>query len=112
MITANASFIVSEDVKENVPISISTDKEIYSVGDTIKITGRSNDIWVEDLELNVIQTGVLSSLAIGADARYLAPDPFDLQDRVRLNGDGTFEYEFNLVENFSSDENYAKSYGD
>ena len=29
-----------------------------------------------------------------------------------MNGDGTFEYEFNLVENASSDENYAKSFGD
>ena len=30
VISANASFIVSEDVKEDVLISISTDKEIYS----------------------------------------------------------------------------------
>ena len=54
----------------------------------------------------------LSSSAIGADARYLAPDPFDLQDRVRLNGDGTFEYEFKIVEDSSADENYASSFGD
>ena len=112
VINASASFILSEDVKENVLISISTDKEVYSVGDIIKVTGRSNDIWVEDLELNVIQTGLLSKSAIGADARYISPDPFDLQDRVRLNGDGTFDYEFTLVENTSSDENYADSFGD
>ena len=62
VITANASFILSEDVKEDVLISISTDKEVYSVGDIIKVTGRSNDIWVEDLELSVMQTGILSSL--------------------------------------------------
>ena len=59
-----------------------------------------------------MQTGILSPDAIGADARYLAPDPFDLQDRVRLNGDGTFEYEFKIVEDSSSDENYASSFGD
>ncbi len=112
VINASASFVLSEDVKEDVPISISTDKEIYSVGDIIKVTGRSNDIWVEDLELRVMQTGILSSSAIGSDARYLAPDPFDLQDRVRLNGDGTFEYEFKIVEDSSADENYASSYGD
>ena len=112
VITAGASFILSEDVKEDVLISISTDKEIYSVGDIIKVTGRSNDIWVEDLELRVMQTGVLSSSAIGYDARYHAPDPFDLQDRVRLNGDGTFEYEFKIVEDASADENYASSFGD
>ena len=73
VINASASFVLSEDVKEDVLISISTDKEIYSVGDIIKVTGRSNDIWVEDLELRVMQTGILSSSALGADARYLAP---------------------------------------
>ena len=67
---------------------------IYSVGDIVKVTGRSNDVWVEDLELRVLQTGLLSENSIGADARYIAPDPFDLRDRVRLNGDGTFEFEF------------------
>ena len=112
VITASTTFSLSEDIKENVPISISTDKEIYSVGDIIKVTGRSNDIWVEDLELKVIQTGVLSSSALGSDARYMAPDPFDLQDRVRLNGDGTFEFEFKLVEDFTKQENYSKFLGD
>ena len=112
VINASASFVLSKDVKEDILISISTDKEIYSVGDIIKVTGRSNDIWVEDLELRVMQTGILSSSAIGSDARYLAPDPFNLQDRVRLNGDGTFEYEFKIVENASADENYANTFGD
>ncbi len=112
VITASTTFSLTEDIKENVPISISTDKEIYSVGDIIKVTGRSNDVWVEDLELRVTQTGVLSSSALGSDARYLAPDPFTLQDTVRLNGDGTFEYEFKIIENNSADENYSSSFGD
>ena len=42
----------------------------------------------------------------------MAPDPFDLRDRVRLNGDGTFEFEFKLVESADANENYAKSFGD
>jgi len=109
---ASTTFVLAEDVKEDVPISISTDKEIYSVGDIIKVTGRSNDIWVEDLEVNVFQTGVLSAEAVGADSRYVAPDPFELRDRVRLNGDGTFEFEFKVVESSSASENYSKRYGD
>jgi len=112
VISASTSFVLSEDVKDDVPISISTDKEIYSVGDIIKVSGRSNDIWVENLELKVTQTGILSSSAIGADARYHAPDPFDLNGSVRLNGDGTFEYEFKIVEDSTSDESYAKHFGD
>ena len=111
-IEASTTFILGEDVKENVPISIYTDKDIYSVDDIIKVTGRSNDIWVEDLELKVIQTGVLSADAVGSDARYVAPDPFELNDRVRLNGDGTFEFEFKVVESSGASENYSKRYGD
>ena len=111
-IEASTTFILAEDVKEDVPISISTDKEIYSVGDIIKVTGRSNDVWVEDLEVQVIQTGVLSAEAIGSDSRYVAPDPFELRDSVRLNGDGTFEFEFKVVESSGATENYSKRYGD
>ena len=108
----SATFNLVQDVKEDVPISLSTDKEIYSVDDVIKITGRSNDVWVEDLELRVTQTGILSPTAVGSESRYVAPDPFTLLDRVRLNGDGTFEFEFKLIENFKTQENYAKYFGD
>ena len=111
-IEASTTFILAEDVKEDVSISISTDKEIYAVGDIIKVTGRSNDVWVEDLEVQVIQTGVLSANAVGSDSRYVAPDPFELRDRVRLNGDGTFEFEFKVVESSGATENYSKRYGD
>ena len=111
-LSASAIFTLVEDVKEDVPISLSTDKSLYSVGDIVKVSGRSNDVWVEDLELRVLQTGILSSGAVGSESRYVAPDPFDLRDRVRLNGDGTFEYEFKLVEAITPGENYAQSYGD
>ena len=40
------------------------------------------------------------------------PDPFELRDRVRLNGDGTFEFEFKVVESSGATENYSKRYGD
>ena len=111
-LNASTSFDFVEDVKENVLISLSTDKEIYSVGDIIKVTGRSNDIWVEDLELFAVQTGLLSSGAVGADSRYVAPDPFELRDRVRLNGDGTFNFEFAIVADSGKQENYSKYFGD
>ena len=110
---AKTSFSVIEDVKEDVPISISTDKELYTVDEIIKVTGRSNDIWVEDFELFVKQTGLLTATSLkGSNQAYISPDPFDLRDRVRLNGDGTFEFEFKLIESFSPNEEYSKFYGD
>jgi len=111
ILVAKTSFVFAEDIKEDIPISISTDKEVYSVGDIIKVSGRSNQVWVEDLELKVVQTGIMNPATHGSDARYVAPDPFTLKDRVRLNGDGTFEFEFKLIETLG-DTNYSKWYGD
>ncbi|MDC0041614.1 lamin tail domain-containing protein [Candidatus Nitrosopelagicus sp.] len=112
VINASASFILSEDVKENVPISISTDKEVYSVGDTIKITGRSNAIFVETMNLEVLQTGVLTRNVDDIKGQHIRPDPFTLQESVRLNGDGTFSFEFGLVEQVNDIDDYSHVYGD
>ena len=111
-IMGKTSFILTEDVKEDVPISLYLDKEVYTVDDTIKITGRSNDVWTEDLALRITQTSVLSSNSVGSDARYVAPDPFDFSDSVRLNGDGTFEYEFKVISANSDKNDYAYALGD
>ena len=111
-LTASSSFILVEDIKEAVPISISTDKEIYSPGEIIKVTGRSNDIWVETLTLNVIQTGVITKDTSDVKGQHIRPDPFTLTESVRLNGDGTFDFEFKVVEQFNSFDNYEKTYGD
>ena len=113
ILETSTSFNFVEDLKDDVLISISSDKEIYSVGDIIKITGRSNQVWVEDLELQVVQTGLINPSSSSFDARYVAPDPFNLKDRVRLNGDGTFEFEFKLIESFNSnDDSVDRWYGD
>ena len=110
-LTATHSFFLVEDIKEDVAISLSTDKEVYSVDDIIKVTGRSNAVWVEDLELAVTQTGILSTQS-NADVRYHSPDPFTLQDRVRLNGDGTFDFEFKVIESMSQTDDLSNFYGD
>ena len=109
---ASTTFTLVEDIKENIPISISTDKEIYSVDDIVKVTGRSNNVWVETLDLNVIQSGVISTNPDDVKSQYIRPDPFTLKESIRLNGDGTFEFEFKLVASSSADEDYSSTYGD
>jgi len=113
-IEAYASFDLVEDVKEDTLISISSEKDVYSVDDIITITGRSNEIWVEDFELKVVQTGLINHNSLGAQAgmRYVAADPFNLHDTIRLNGDGTFDYSFKLIESYSPGEDYTNWYGD
>ena len=112
VITTSASFILTEDVKENVSISLSTDKEIYSVGDIIKVTGRSNDVFVETMNLEVLQTGVLTKNTDDIKGQHLRPDPFTLNESIRLNGDGTFSFEFELVEQINDSDDYTTVYGD
>ena len=112
VISASASFILAKEVKENVPISLSTDKKIYSVGDTVKVTGRSNDIWVETMNLAVTQTGVLTSNTADYKGQQVRPDPFTLKETIRLAGDGTFSFEFQLVENVNDSDDYSDVYGD
>jgi len=102
---AQTSFELTEDVKEDKPISLWTDKESYEIGETIKITGRSNQIWTEDIELQIIQTGIVGNIASDS---YRASSPLDEKHSIKLNGDGTFAYDFTIQDR--SDTNLV--YGD
>jgi len=93
-----ASFELFEDVKEDKPISLMTDKKAYSLGETVIITGRLNDFWVFSLDLELQQVG-MGSLAT------TVLDRIKILDSVRLEGDSTFRYEFEIADN-------PKRYGD
>ncbi|MBT6646263.1 MAG: hypothetical protein HOB51_01915 [Thaumarchaeota archaeon] len=111
-IDANTTFQVVQDVMDESMFSLSTDKEIYSVSDTIFVTGRSNQFWTENIALEVQQTGVLTRAADAHKDQYIRPDPFTLKESVDLNGDGTFEFKFDLIESFDSEENLSSYFGD
>ena len=111
-ITTSTTFELVEDVRDESVFSLSTDKEIYSVGDTIFVTGRSNQIWTENIALEVQQTGVLTRAADAHKDQYIRPDPFTLKQSVDLNGDGTFEFKFDLIESFDSEEDLSRYFGD
>ena len=110
-ISATTTFNLVQDIKEDAAISLSTDKEVYSLDDIIKVTGRSNYVWTDDLELSIKQTNILSKDAVGGDSRYVALSPFDLTEFVPLDGDGRFSFEFKLVDDTSKIENYAHLHG-
>ena len=110
-LSAKTSFDLVEDVKDDVSISLSTDKELYNINDIIHVTGRSNDVWVDTLNIEVLQTGVLTRDLEDVKGQYVRPNPFSLIDKVRLNGDGTFEFEFQVTDAISELENNPR-YGD
>ena len=111
-LTTSATFEFVEDVKEETVFSLSLDKEVYSVDDTIIVTGRSNQIWTENIDLTVQQTGVLSRAADAIKDQYIRPDPFTLNESVYLNGDGTFEFQFRVVGNLAANDDANRYYGD
>lgn len=90
--TTSASFNVTKDVKEDVLISLWTDKEVYGLGDTVFITGRLNDRWISALDLEILQTRS-GALGTGYDSSDFS---FKILDVVRLEGDSTFKYSFKI----------------
>ncbi|MGD8299318.1 MAG: lamin tail domain-containing protein [Nitrosopumilaceae archaeon] len=89
----STSFELVEDIKEDVKISLWTDKEAYGLGDVVTITGRLNNLWVSSLDLEILQT---RNTALGVNELEGGDLAFKILDVVRLEGDGTFDYSFKI----------------
>jgi len=86
-------FDLVEDVKENVPISLWTDKEVYGLGDVVTITGRLNDLWISSLDLEILQT---RNTALGVNEFAGGDFAFKILNVVRLEGDSSFKFSFQI----------------
>ncbi|QDI88361.1 lamin tail domain-containing protein [Candidatus Nitrosopumilus sp. SW] len=91
--SAITTFEVVKDVKETVPISLWTDKDVYGTGEVVTITGRLNDVWVASLDLEIIQT---KSLSLGTGSQLGGGNVLKILDVVRMDGDGKFKYSFTI----------------
>ena len=89
------TFEVVEDYKENVAISLWTDKLAYSLGERVEISGRLNDTWVGTMDLEIIQTrqSSIGNTLVGSDSN------FKILDSVTILGDGSFTYDFTIPDN-------------
>ena len=89
------TFEVVEDYKENVPISLWTDKLAYSLGDKVEISGRLNDNWIGTMDLEIIQTrqSSIGNSLVGSDSG------FKILDSITILGDGSFTYDFTIPDN-------------
>jgi len=92
--TAVGTFSVLEDIKEDKLISVWTDKEIYGLGETIHISGRSNSIHVDTFDITIQQTGIQTGFS-GNDAASRG-DPLSYTQSVRLDGNSSFELDLEL----------------
>lgn len=91
--SAITTFEVVEDIKESVPISLWTDKDIYGLGEVVTITGRINDVWIPSLDLEIVQT---KSLSLGTGSQLGGGSVLKILDVVRIDGDGKFQYSFTI----------------
>jgi len=92
---STSTFELNKDVKEEKLISLTTDKQVYGLGETVVISGRLNNLFVPSLDLEVLQTRTLS----------LDFDPSKITKElgaVRLAGDSTFKYVFKIPNNSNS----------
>ncbi|AFS82440.1 lamin tail domain-containing protein [Candidatus Nitrosopumilus sediminis] len=93
--SASASFEVVKDIKEDVPISLWSDKKAYGLGDVVKISGRVNKVFVNTLDLEIVQTKQTSLLSSSSSST----SGFKILDAVTLKGDGSFDYSFTIPNN-------------
>lgn len=86
---AKSSFELLKDIKEDKPISLFTDKPVYGLGETVKISGRVNNVWIPTLDIEIKQVGTQSFSTQGGN--FLK----DLNS-VSLAGDSSFNYNFKI----------------
>jgi len=91
--TTTTSFELIKDEKETVPISLWTDKEVYGLGDVVTVTGRLNNLWISSLDLEILQT---RNTALGVKDLAGGNSAFKISNVVRLEGDGSFGYSFQI----------------
>ena len=91
--TANTTFEVIEDFKEEKPISLWTDRDAYGLGNIVEITGRLNNIWISSLDLEIVQTKNIALSSSGSDSG------FKILDSLEIQGDGSFSYSFKIPDN-------------
>jgi len=87
------SFEMIKDIKENKAISLWTDKEGYNLGETAVITGRLNNIWVNFVNLEIIQT---KNTALVTNSLGDSDSGFKILDSIKIAGDGSFTYSFKI----------------
>ncbi len=88
-----ASFDLVSNTKDDATISLQTDRKVYGLGDTVKITGSLNTHWIQALNLEISQT---KNIALGVSSIPSGGTVLKILDAVRLDGDGSFKYEFTI----------------
>jgi len=100
--SAQTVFQVVEDARDDIPISLTTDKDAYAPGEIVTVSGRLNKVFDYTINLSVIQTnqkalGVTSKIGFIFEG---GQNLFQIRHAIpRLEGDGTFSHTFSIPNN-------------
>jgi len=100
---AQTFFEVVKDIKEAKAISVWTDKDAYTLGETVTITGRLNQQWVAFMDLEITQTKNIST----TNDLGVSSSSFKISDILKISGDGSFAYSFKIPDSNTRLGDYA-----
>jgi hypothetical protein len=97
--TTTAYFTLVSQQVQTTPLMVSTDKQVYGLGDTVKISGRTKLAGMQNsglsLSLEIIQSSVVSGTYAQTGATQgIIPQTFNVETPVNIQPDNTFTYNF------------------
>lgn len=95
---ATTTFELTSKSKYDTQITLTADQLAYAQGQSVTISGMMHNVWTQTLDVKVLQTkqGAIIDKGIGGHTG------FKIDASVRVSGDGSFEYSFDIPNNTQS----------
>ncbi len=91
---AATTFDLVTQQTQTVPLVVSTDKQVYGLGDTVRIGGRTQLAGLQNSGLSPTLEIIQSSAA--NTSRGVVPQTLDVKTFVNIKSDNTFTYDFTI----------------
>ncbi|MEK9820479.1 MAG: hypothetical protein VW443_12925, partial [Pseudomonadales bacterium] len=86
------NFTVIDDVKDSTLFSLSTEKPVYGLGESVVVNGRLNNNWIQYINFEISQINNSNHDDLSSTAQNF----FKITERIKLDGQGKFVYEFQI----------------
>ncbi|HJT09376.1 MAG TPA: lamin tail domain-containing protein [Candidatus Nitrosotalea sp.] len=91
---ATTSFILASQQAQTTPLVVSTDKQVYGLGDIVHISGSTQLSGLQNSGLSPVLEIIQSSAASGIQGTV--PQTLDIKTFVNVKSDNTFTYDFTI----------------
>ncbi|MGY5141700.1 MAG: hypothetical protein ACW9WZ_01480, partial [Nitrosopumilus sp.] len=86
------NFTVIDDVKDSTLFTLSTEKPVYGLGESVVVNGRLNNNWIQYINFEISQINNSNH----DDLSSTATNFLKTTERIKLDGLGKFVYEFQI----------------